>query len=239
MYKVPYKGGFIHIFNKMTKIEIITLFISSLSLLISCFLLFLSAKRNNKRMSNHIPQQSLNRRIEKLEDDCWQLSSRISQQSKRIDYLENFNNVPVANNVEAYNTTQPQTPPQLSKKELKQLKYGKKKDKNTSSIQESAKPENLDYQYLAIADRKLVLAQLGQTAYYRCWHDKNKIFFEFSCDASKLKKAILNKDSIIAPCCIKHPSSVDPNNANDIVTVDYGELDENFQIINRTTIKFI
>ena len=229
----------------MTSMVIISLVLSCLSFVISCFLLFsrwrVIKKRNKGNDSELIA--SLDRRTEKILDDFWQLSNRVRQQSERIKYLESMCDEPVVGERVIEN----QESHQLSKREEKEEKYGnKKKNRGSHQISSSSnhnkkatKPTNVEYTLLTVVDRKLVPQQLGQTAYYRCWHDGGKIWFEFSCDSSKVKKVILNRDSIIAPCCVKDVNSLEPNDANDIETIEFGELDSNYQIISKSTIKYI
>jgi len=224
---------------------IISLVLSGLSLVFSCFLLFskFRAIKNRKRGNDSEIIASLDRRTEKILDDFWQLDNKVRQQSERIKYLESMCDGPIMSELDI----ETQDSHQVSKKEQKEEKYGNKK-KNRGSHQTStpsnetkkvAKPTNVEYTLLTVVDRKLAPQQLGQTAYYRCWHSDGRIWFEFSCDSSKVKKVLLNRDSILAPCCVKDANSMEPNEANGIETIEFGELDSNYQIISKSTIKYI
>lgn len=224
---------------------ILSLVLSGISFVISCFLLFsiLRSIKNWKKGNDSDIIASLERRTESILDDYWQLSNKVRQQSERIKYLESICDEPVVSERDV----ETELSHQVIKKEEREEKYGNKK-KNKGSHQTSisskqtikaTKPTNVEYTLLTVVDRKLVPQQLGQTAYYRCWHNGGKIWFEFSCDSSKVKKVILNRDSILAPCCVKDINSLEPNEANDIETIEFGELDSNYQIINKSTIKYI
>jgi len=109
---------------------------------------------------------------------------------------------------------------------------------DTSPQQAPEAPANVEYVYLTLSDKQLVPAGMGQTAYYRAWHSHGKIYFAFFCDTTKIMKAINNRDSLIAPCCIKASNSIEPNEATNITTVQPGELDNNYQVINPAIIKY-
>jgi hypothetical protein len=113
--------------------------------------------------------------------------------------------------------------------------------KEDSSIEEPRKTTSNDVKYisLTISDGKLVEASFGQTAYYRSWQQKGKYFFEFNCERQRMKKAINNRTAILDPCCNKESSSVLPDEANYIESIRPGELDSDFNIIKKATIKFI
>lgn len=114
-------------------------------------------------------------------------------------------------------------------------------DNATPIIEEPKKAGTREVKYinLTISDGKLVEASIGQTTYYRSWHHKDKIFFEFYCERNTMKKAIYNRTAILDPCCNKDASSVLPDEANYIETLRPGELDSDFNIIKKATIKFI
>lgn len=100
-------------------------------------------------------------------------------------------------------------------------------------------PSETKYTSLTISDGKLVEATIGQTVYYRSWLQKGRIFFEFYCERSRMMKAINNRSAILDPCCIKDESSVLPDQANYVENIRPGELDSDYSIIKKTTIKFI
>lgn len=110
-----------------------------------------------------------------------------------------------------------------------------------SPPQQEEKPKNANltnFTLLSISEGKLVEVAFGQTSYYRAWRQKDKIFFEFFCDAQRIQKAINNRSAIIDPCCIKDDQSVEPDKATSIMTVRKGELDNNFNILLKAKIKF-
>ncbi|MGM9799849.1 MAG: hypothetical protein ACI30M_04110 [Muribaculaceae bacterium] len=94
------------------------------------------------------------------------------------------------------------------------------------------------YILLSISDGRLVQASSSQTPYYRAWRQGGRLLYEFYCDSQKVKKAINNCSAIIAPFCLKDVKSVELNQAEAIKTVQFGELDSNYEILNKTIIKF-
>ena len=109
------------------------------------------------------------------------------------------------------------------------------------SVAEPQKPGSIEVKYtnLTISDGKLVEASIGQTAYYRSWLQKGKILFEFNGERQRMKKAIYNRTAILDPFCLKDASSILPEEANYLETIHPGELDSDYNIIKKATIKYL
>lgn len=129
---------------------------------------------------------------------------------------------------------------QQTKKERKKEKYAPKvKTNSNKSNLEAAKPDNIVYTFLRVSEGKLEPTSQFQTSYYRAWQFQGKILYEFYCEPQYMKKVINNHSSIIDPCCMKSQESVSPEEANRIVTEEFGVLDSNYSIITRTIIKYV
>lgn len=145
--------------------------------------------------------------------------------------------------------------PKLSPKELKKTKgqqeRAKKKEKDQKCLEQEAleqkrkafspkksKPENISYQYLAVSDGRLVPCAIGQTSYYHYWEYGGKFYYEFFCEPSKIAKAVNNRSVIIDPFCQKDSDSVNVDQSKSMKIVEFGELDENFNIITKSIISY-
>lgn len=148
------------------------------------------------------------------------------------------------------------TQPEQKKLSAKQLRNLQRKEDNARKRQEELerkaalaeakrkatfdpcilKPENVKYTDLSVVDGKLVPWSLGKTSYYHYWEYDGRYFFEFSCEKSKVAKAINNRSAVIDPFCQKDSSSVAVDAANDIITDKFGELDSELNVISKSTI---
>lgn len=99
-------------------------------------------------------------------------------------------------------------------------------------------PENAVFSDLAVSDGHLVSCAVGQTAYYRTWEYDGKRYFEFYCEPSKAPKAFNNRSVIIDPFCLKDNDSVPVDEAKTFTTLEYGEIDANLNIINKSLVRF-
>jgi hypothetical protein len=145
--------------------------------------------------------------------------------------------------------------PKPSPKELKKIKRqqdrANKKEENQKCLEQGAleqkrkafnpkksKPENVSYQYLAVSDGRLVPCAVGQTPYYHYWEYEGKFYYEFFCDPSKVAKAVNNRSVIIDPFCQKDSDSVNVDKSKSMKIVEFGELDENINIITKSIISY-
>lgn len=101
-----------------------------------------------------------------------------------------------------------------------------------------SRPEIVTYCELAVSDGHLVSCAVGQTAYFRSWEYDGKYYFEFYCEPSKVLKAFNNRSVIIDPFCQKDNDSVPVDEAKTLTTLEFGEIDANFNIIRKSTVRF-
>lgn len=192
---------------------------------------------------NLLRKKSFNKRFGRISEFESGTEYRINQLETRLNNAINS----FSRQSDSVNLTQQRTAQQSKgKNESKKVLIEQTEQKEQEQSQNIALPKqeidrssNVTFTYLTLSDKRLVEANVGQTSYYRCWHDKGKIYYEFFCDASKVKKAINNRDTLIAPCCMKDSSSVEPEYASDVKTVKVGELFSDFSIKEKTTIKYI
>lgn len=101
-----------------------------------------------------------------------------------------------------------------------------------------SRPEIVTYCDLAVSDGHLVSCAVGQTTYFRSWEYDGKYYFEFYCEPSKVLKAFNNRSVIIDPFCQKDNDSVPVDEAKTLTTIEFGEIDANFNIIRKSTVRF-
>lgn len=121
---------------------------------------------------------------------------------------------------------------EIQKKEEIGKRYEKKLNPRTTI------PENVSFIELAVSDGKLVQCNPGQTPYYHCWEYEGKLYYKFNSEDAKAAKAINNRSVIIDPFCQKDSKSVPVDSATAFITLEYGEMDSNYNIIHKSLIKF-
>lgn len=122
------------------------------------------------------------------------------------------------------------------KKEEKKVEE-KKVVKKEESL--NIKPEGTVFTNLGVSEGKLVIISGNQPSYYREWEFQGQKYYEFYCDDSRLKKAINNRSAVIDLYCEKHPDSINPDDAIRVETIEYGLLDNDYNIKQKAIIKYL
>ena len=128
-----------------------------------------------------------------------------------------------------------------SKKERKREKRKKQREQQAAKERirnfnpKTTQPENAVYTDLTVSEGGLAPWSVGWPQYYRSWEYEGRFFFEFSSEQAEAK-AINNHSVIIDPFCQKSVDSVSFEEANQVVTKEYGEIDNNYTLISKATI---
>lgn len=192
----------------------------------------------------------------------WQHDEKISNQVKKSTQKETVQSPPVKKLEEhkpmVETSTSPVSATPQKQPTQKELKHLQRKEERVRKKQEEfdrkatlaegikkqtfnpliSKPADVSYQALAVSDGKLCPCEIGQTQYYRCWEYEGRLFFEFYCDKSKAAKAINNRSAILDPFCVKNPNSVPVDSAKSMVIEEFGELDNDYNVLSKSQIKF-
>ena len=99
-------------------------------------------------------------------------------------------------------------------------------------------PDETNFINLGVSEGRLVEVAGSQPSYYRAWESQGQRYYEFFCDEARLRKAMFNRAAVIDPYCDKQTDSVNPDEASNIETMDFGLLDKDFNIIKKTIIKY-
>jgi len=177
--------------------------------------------------------------------------SNSTQQQLSVDKVSEVSQLDSTSKEETVTTKEPN----LSRKEQKKIerqqeRANKKEEDQKRREQETlerkrkafnpkeSKPENVLYHDLAVSDGRLIPCAIGQTAYYHYWNYKGRKFFEFYCEPSKVAKAVNNRSAIIDPFCQKTSGSVNVDQSKSMEIIEFGELDDNLNIISKSIISY-
>lgn len=136
---------------------------------------------------------------------------------------------------------QPQGQSHLSKREQRREERKKQREQQAAKERirnfnpKTTKPENAVYTDLTVSEGELAPWSVGWPQYYRSWEYEGRFFFEFSSEQAEAK-AINNHSVIIDPFCQKSTDSVSFEEANQVVTKEYGEIDSNYTVVSKSII---